>query len=213
MGITDEILIQNCAKRLARNVKVNESLPWPPTISQLEEREEVNPLLIEFLSCLQTPKISSPDRDPLVLSLASVLTSFITKKRTKILINNSVTLHSITRSKELVEIFYKQGFGISYADGERPHPLEQKVPSFNGFHASFSKSPVVSRTSYHKSYDKPPSKSVLNANLCEVMEAVKLKNMPFIETCLFIHYLLNCALKMKKNSVRFYHGLVSFILK
>ena len=29
--------------------------------------------------------------------------------------NISVTLHSITRSKELIEIFYKQGFGNSYA--------------------------------------------------------------------------------------------------
>ena len=36
---------------------------------------------------------------------------------------------------------------------------------------------------YHKSYDKPPFKSVLHANLCETMEAVELKNMPFIVTC------------------------------
>ena len=28
-------------------------------------------------------------------------------------------------------------------DGERPQPSEQKVPSLNGFYASFSKSPVV----------------------------------------------------------------------
>ena len=78
-----------------------------------------------------------------------------------------------------MSVFYLQ----SWLNNVCPHPLEQKVPSFNGFHASFSKSPVVSRTSYHKSYDKPPSKSVLIANLCEVMEAVKLKNMPFIVIC------------------------------
>ena len=60
-------------------------------------------------------------------------------------------------------------------DGECPRPSEQKVPSFNGFHASFSKSHVASRPYYHKSYDKPPSKSVLHANLCETMEAVNLK--------------------------------------
>ena len=54
-------------------------------------------------------------RDPLVLFLAFALTSFITKERTKILIKNSVTLYGITRSKELVEVFYKQRFGISYA--------------------------------------------------------------------------------------------------
>ena len=88
----------------------------PPKISQLEEPEVLNPLLIEFLSCLRTPKGSSPERDLLVLSPASGLTSFITKHRTKILINNSLTLHGIARSKELVEIFCKQGFGISYAE-------------------------------------------------------------------------------------------------
>ena len=80
----------------------------PPKISQLEEAEVLNPLLIEFLSCLRTPKVSSPERDLLVLSPASGLTSFITKHRTKILINNSLTLHGIARSKELVEIFCKQ---------------------------------------------------------------------------------------------------------
>ena len=57
------------------------------------------------------------------------------------------------------------------------------MPSFNGFHASFSKPPIVNEPYYHKSYDKPPSKSVLHANLCETMEAVELKNMPFIVTC------------------------------
>ena len=54
-------------------------------------------------------------------------------------------------------------------DGERARPSEQKVSSFNGFHASFSKSLVASRPYYHKSYDKPPSKSVPHANLCETM--------------------------------------------
>ena len=65
-------------------------------------------------------------------------------------------------------------------DGQRPRASEQKVPSFNGFHASFNKCLVVSRTCCHKSYDKPPSKSVPHANLCEAMEAVELKNIPFV---------------------------------
>ena len=116
MGINDETLIKGCAKRLAGRVKENDTVSWPPKISQLEEPEVLNPLLIKFLSCLRTLKVSSPELDPLVLSLASTITSFITKQRTKILINNCVTLHGIMRSKELVEIFYKQRFGISYAD-------------------------------------------------------------------------------------------------
>ena len=93
---------------------------------------------------------------------------------------------------------------------EHPRPSEQKVPSFNGFLAIFSKSPVVSRPYYHKSYDKPPSKSVLLANLCETMEAVESKNMPFIVIC---GDLLTCALKMRKNLATYYHGSASFILK
>ena len=68
-------------------------------------------------------------------------------------------------------------------DGECPRPSEQKVSSLNRFHASFSKSPGVSGPYYHKSYDKPPSKSVLHANLCETMEVVELKNIPFIVIC------------------------------
>ena len=97
-------------------MKEKNPFSWPPKKPQLEKPEVLNPLLIEFLSCLKTPKVSSPERDPLALSLACTLTSFITKQRRKILINDSVTPHDITRSKELVDIFYKQGFGISYPD-------------------------------------------------------------------------------------------------
>ena len=68
-------------------------------------------------------------------------------------------------------------------DGECPQPSEQKVPSFNGFRENFSKSLVISTAYYHKSYDKSPSKSVLHTNLCEPMEAVELKNMPFMVIC------------------------------
>ena len=68
-------------------------------------------------------------------------------------------------------------------DGERPRPSVQKVSSFNGFHAIFSKSPVEVYPYYHTLYDKPPSKSVLYANLCETMEAVELRNISFILIC------------------------------
>ena len=66
------------------------------------------------------------------------------------------------------------------------------MSSFNGFHASFSKSPVVSRLCYYKSYDKPPSKSALQANLRETIKAEELNNMPFIVICgnLPIYFLL-----------------------
>ena len=59
-------------------------------------------------------------------------------------------------------------------DGRRCWSSEQKLPSFNGFRASFGKYLVVSRSYYHKLYDKPLSKNVLHANLCEATEAVEL---------------------------------------
>ena len=105
MGNTDETLIKGCAERLVGKGKEKDPVSWPPKILKLKELEVLT-LLIEFRSYLRTPKVSSPERDTLVLSLASALT-FITKQNTKILINNSVTLHGIRRSKELVEIFYK----------------------------------------------------------------------------------------------------------
>ena len=60
-------------------------------------------------------------------------------------------------------------------------PSEQNVLSFNRFHASFSKCLVLSKPYYHKSFDKPPSKSILHANLCETVE--ELNNMPFSVVC------------------------------
>ena len=116
MGTTDETLMKGSAKTLVGKVKGKDPVSWPPKISQLEELEVVDPLLIEFLSCFRMPKVTSPEDDPFVLSLLSALTSFIGKERTKILINNSVIHHDITRNKELKEVFNKQGFGISYAD-------------------------------------------------------------------------------------------------
>ena len=64
-------------------MKGKDPVSWPPKISQLEELEVVNPLLIEFLSCFRMPKVTSPEDDPFVLSLVSALTSFIGKQRQK----------------------------------------------------------------------------------------------------------------------------------
>ena len=59
-------------------------------------------------------------------------------------------------------------------NAKRFRSSEQKLPSFNGFHASFGKYLVVSRPYYHKMHDKLPSKIVLHVNLCEATEAVEL---------------------------------------
>ena len=93
---------------------------------------------------------------------------------------------SIFNISESVAKQWKVGVTHTFArmtqDGERPRLSEQKVSSFNGIYASFSKSLAV-RPYYHMSYEKIPSTSFLHANLCETMEAVERKNMPFIVIC------------------------------
>ena len=71
---------------------------------------------MQLLSNLSNPNQTSLGFGPNILSLASALTHLITRQRTATAINNTITLHGVTRSKELVHMYYKQGFGISYAD-------------------------------------------------------------------------------------------------
>ena len=51
MGITGETLIEGYAKRLVGKAKGKDPVSWPPKISQLEEPEVLNPLLMEFQCC------------------------------------------------------------------------------------------------------------------------------------------------------------------
>ena len=63
MGITDESLINGCAERLVGKVREKDTVSWRPKISQSEEPEVLNPLLIEFLRFFRTPKVNSPERE------------------------------------------------------------------------------------------------------------------------------------------------------
>ena len=49
-------------------------------------------------------------------SLTSLITQYVSKRPTRTAINATITLHGITRSKELVDSFYKLGMGISYSN-------------------------------------------------------------------------------------------------
>lgn len=67
MGNTDEILIKSCVKRFLGLLNI------------VIRAIRCNPLLIEFLVCLRTPKLSLLESYPLFSSLASALTFFIIK--------------------------------------------------------------------------------------------------------------------------------------
>ena len=117
LGISDENLVNNCAKRIVHDVKENtEPLSWPTPLSDLVIPEKINPLLLQLVKKLHSPRKSNPVVSPDMEAIASALTYLITKNRTKILINSTVTLHGITRSRELVDQYHEFGFGISYND-------------------------------------------------------------------------------------------------
>jgi len=112
IGVSNEQLVQNVAERLRKNIDSIRVVPWPPKVEELEQEEELPPLVIKLLSALQGKK--GLDLSPNTLALASLITQYVTKKPTTTAINATITLHGITRSKELVDSFYKLGMGISY---------------------------------------------------------------------------------------------------
>lgn len=104
------------APQLSKKIKDTSILPWPPRIDHLEEGEEVCELLLKLLTWPKQPKRKTVDLSPTTLSLASMITYHITGQRTITVINLGVNVHSMTRSKELVETLHKSGVCISYAD-------------------------------------------------------------------------------------------------
>ena len=73
-------------------------------------------VLLKLLTWLTNPERTTVDLSPATLSLASMITYHITGQRTTSAINLGITVHGMTRSKDLVETLHKSGVCISYAD-------------------------------------------------------------------------------------------------
>ena len=129
IGVSNEQLVRNVAERLRDDIKSIKRVPWPPRVEELEKEEELSPLLVQLLSAFQGKK--GVDLSPSTLSLASLITQYVTKQPTTTAINATITLHGMTRSKELVDSYYRLGMGISYSnvlflrDVWTMHDLEQ----------------------------------------------------------------------------------------
>ena len=104
--------MRNVAKRLRDDINSVKHVPWPPRVEELEEEEELSPLMLQLLSALRGKK--GVDLSPTTLSFTSLITQYVSKRPTSTAINATITLHGMTRSKELVDSFYKLGMGISY---------------------------------------------------------------------------------------------------
>ncbi len=80
----------------------------------MEEEETLSPLVLRLLSVLRGKK--GVDLSPCTLTLTSLLMQYVMKQPTTTSINASITLHGMTRSKELIDSFHKLGMGISYSN-------------------------------------------------------------------------------------------------
>ena len=83
------------------------TVPWPPTLEDLEEPEELGPLILLLLTYLRNPNSKSIDISPDTLSLASLLTNYVTGKI-------AMAAHGLTRSRKLADILHKSVYAISY---------------------------------------------------------------------------------------------------
>ena len=112
--ISTEQLIHNVAEWLREDIKQIKLVPWPPRVEDLEEEEKLSPLVLRLLSALRGKK--GVDLSPCTLTLTSLLMQYVMKQPTTTSINASITLHGMTRSKELLDSFHKLGMGISYSN-------------------------------------------------------------------------------------------------
>ena len=118
-GISDEQLLNNVARRLKEKLTGDPGMSWPPHVDELEDIVEPNVLLRQLVTWLKDPTttdFTEPCNDPQIAALSSLLLSFITGKRSSFQASLSVTLHGLTRSRELVDILKKFALGISYQD-------------------------------------------------------------------------------------------------
>ena len=115
-GLSDEQLIKNVACRLITLVEKVSTIQWPSYVAELEEEEELSQHILYLLTWLKGPSRCKIDLNPTTHALTSLITKYITGKRTTFSINLSTTVYGLTKNKELVDILHKNGIGISYAD-------------------------------------------------------------------------------------------------
>ena len=101
MGSQCEHLLNTVARRLKEKLKGNASIDWPPHVEELEQDERPYDLLRKLKNPAANDFIESC-LDPEVVALSSLLFSFITGKHTPLKIKLSMTVHGLTRSREII---------------------------------------------------------------------------------------------------------------
>jgi len=134
LGVSDDQLLNNVARRMKDALASIPEMAWPPSVEELETPQAPNDMLLKFLTWLKTPQkqnFEESSRDPVVHAFASLLLSYITGKSSAFQTQLSVTLHGLTRSREILDILKKFSLGISYKsvlqlyDSWAKHDLEK----------------------------------------------------------------------------------------
>ena len=90
-------------------------MPWPPSIANLCAEAPEN-FLTKFVGWLINPGKANSELTPEVYAIASLLQSLVTNKRTGFQVLMTSIIYGLSRSRELVDLCKKFGFGISYQD-------------------------------------------------------------------------------------------------
>ena len=113
--------MQNLCSRLHSKINETEHVQWSPRIDQLEEEEDICHALVQFLGwmkhCLPLPP---PKKETFRLlsknTLPSIITQYVTGKRTTTAINHGIYFHGHAHNKNLVDAFHEADFIISYTN-------------------------------------------------------------------------------------------------
>ena len=114
-GLSIEDLLHNVARQVNEDAKGLPQMRWPPSIANLCSEAPEN-FLTKFVGWLINPGKTNPDLTPEVHAIASLLQSLVTNKRTGFQVLMTSIIYGLSRSRELVDLCKKFGFGISYQD-------------------------------------------------------------------------------------------------
>eukprot|EP00794_Sanderia_malayensis_P000931 gene931-241_t len=118
-GVDNEQLLNTVARRLKNNFAGDARMSWPTRVDELEQKEEPNLILRKFLTWLKDPAAKDFDencKSPEIASLASLLYSFISGNLSSFQTKLLMTIHGLTRSREIIDLMKKFSLGISYQD-------------------------------------------------------------------------------------------------
>ena len=114
-GLPIEDLLHNVAGQVNEEAKNLPHMSWPLSIANLS-KEFSQIFFTRFVEWLIIPEKKGRDLTPEVYAMATLLQSPITSKRREFQVLWTSIIYGVTRSRELVDLSRKFGFGISYQD-------------------------------------------------------------------------------------------------